>query len=338
MSRFGRDPRHSSGDLAYGDFYERDTSRGGGERWDPERFNRERERAARACAPHLVERDRYEEHNYYEPPPRESRASLGSRHRESSADGFYARVSGSRAPSHFAEKDRFVVEEDYGPPARRRESARYHEEELDSFDGTPARTGQMIPFENRRRSINKDLGPSPRRAPPRPGIIRRQSSLDTFDRKPLPRYGDRIREPPETIVIPTSARRRSPPRFVERDFQDTRALGPERFADDDFHGYRERELSIARRRRADNEPQYVEKDTFVEKDIFEIDEDEREKPYPRKGKTKMPAKLVNKRAIIELGYPFEQEVVEITASPVTRADTEPGRDNHHPQGLGQRTY
>lgn len=338
MSRFGRDPRHSSGDLAYGDFYERDISRGGGERWDPERFNRERERAARACAPHLVERDRFEEHNYYEPPPRESRASLGSRHRESSADGFYARLSGSRAPSHFAEKDRFVVEEDYGPPARRRESARYHEEELDSFDGSPARTGQMIPFENRRRSINKDLGPSPRRAPPRPGIIRRQSSLDTFDRKPLPRYGDRIREPPETIVIPASARRRSPPRFVERDFQDTRALGPERFGDDDFHGYREREVSIARRRRADNEPQYVEKDTFVEKDIFEIDEDEREKPYPRKGKTKMPAKLVNKRAIIELGYPFEQEVMEITASPVTRADTEPGGDNHHPQGLGQRTY
>ena len=47
---------------------------------------------------------------------------------------------------------------------------------------------------------------------------------------------------------------------------------------------------------------------FVEHESFEIEEDEIEKPYPRKGKTKMPAKLVNKRAIIELGYPFEQEV------------------------------
>jgi hypothetical protein len=30
--------------------------------------------------------------------------------------------------------------------------------------------------------------------------------------------------------------------------------------------------------------------------------------FPKKGKTRMPARLVSKRAIIDLGYPFEEEV------------------------------
>lgn len=306
MSRFGRDPRHASGDLAYGDFYERDSPSAGG-RWDPERFSRERDRAARARDPALVERDRYEEHDYYEPPPRESRASFGGPRRERSVDGFYGRESGRGAPSRFVEKDKFVFEADYGPPARRRESGRYLDEEIDTFDGSPARGGQMVPLDHRRRSINRDVGPPPRRAPPRPGLIRRQSSLDTFDRKPLPRYGARLREPPETIVVPQSVKRRSPPRYVERDFEEERVVGPERFGGEEIRGYREREISRVRRSRADNEAEFVEKETF------EIEEDEPEKAYPRKGKTKMPARLVNKRAIIELGYPFEQEVTDMTA-------------------------
>lgn len=309
MSRYGRDPRHSSGDLAYGDFNDREGSSAGG-RWDPERFTRERERAARARAPALVERDRYEEHDYYAP-PRESRASLGGRRRESSADGFYPgesrRESGRSAPFRFEERERDEIifkerpKESFGPPARRRESGRYYDEEIDTFDGSAA-SGPISPFDRRRQSVNKDLGPSPRRAPPRPGMIRRQSSLDTFDRKPLPRYGDRFREPPETIVIPTSAKRRSPPRYPEREFEDPRAS----FGQEEFRGYREREISRVRRNRADSSAERVEHETF------EIEEDEMEKPYPRKGKTKMPAKLANKRAIIELGYPFEQEVRKVT--------------------------
>ena len=305
MSRYGRDPRHSSGDLAYGDFNDREGSSAGG-RWDPERFTRERERAARARAPALVERDRYEEHDYYAP-PRESRASLGARGRESSADDFYPgenrRESGRSAPFRFEDRQRddfFFKErpkETFGPPARRRESGRYHDEEIDTFDGSAA-SRPISPFGRRRQSVNRDIGPAPRHAPPRPGMIRRQSSLDTFDRKPLPRYGDRFREPPETIVIPTSAKRRSPPRYLEREFEDPRAS----FGHEEFRGYREREISRVRRNRADSSAELVEHETF------EIEEDEIEKPYPRKGKTKMPAKLANKRAVIELGYPFEQEV------------------------------
>lgn len=312
MSRFGRDPRHSSGDLAYGDYYDRDGDTGG-RRWDPERFTRERDRATRTRGPALVERDRYEEHDYYAPPPRQSRGGYGGPRRESSTDGFYGRERESEraAPPRFEEREKFVFEEKFGPPARRRESGRYYDDEVDSFDGSPARGGQIIPFERRRQSINKDFGPSPRRAPPRPGIIRRQSSLDTFDRKPLPRYGDRFREPPETIVVPQSARRRSPPRYVERDVEFFRQRGLERFPEDDVHGYREKEVSIARRRRAESEAPSAE---FIEETTFEIEEEEPEKPYPRKGKTKMPTRLVNKTAIIELGYPFEQEVIQLILS------------------------
>lgn len=330
MSRFSRDPRHSSGDLAYGDFYERESNNGGG-RWDSERFAKERERAARARGPALVERDRYEEHDYYQS-PRESQRSLGGRRRESSADGFYARDSGRGAPFRFEEKDKYIFEENYGPPGRRRESARYHEEDIDTFNDSPSR-GPMVPYEQRRRSIHKDFGPLPRRAPPRPGIIRRQSSLDTFDRRPMPRYGDRIREPPETIVVPNSVKRRSsPPRYLERDFEESRTRGSDHFGDDDFRGFREREISTVRRRRADSEAE------FVEKEVFKIEEDEPEKPYPRKGKTKMPTKLVNKRAIIELGYPFEQEVIKYFLCNLPLADLLLGRYNYHTQGFRQRAY
>ena len=314
MSRFGRDPRHSSGDLAYGDYYDRDCDSGGG-RWTPERFTRERDRASRNRGPALVERDRYEEHDYYAPPPpRDNRGGYRGPRRENSADGFYGRdrerdrESDRGAPFRFEERDSF------GPPSRRRESGRYYDEEVDSFDGSPARSGQMIPFDRRRQSINKDCGPSPRHAPPRPGIIRRQSSLDTFDRKPMPRYEPRRREPPETIVIPQSLRRRSPPRYAERerDIDFFQERPPDRFHDDDFHGYREREISIARRRRAESEARPAE---FVEEKTFEIEEEEVEKPYPRKGKTKMPTRLVHKKAIIELGYPFEQEASHPSSFP-----------------------
>jgi hypothetical protein len=33
-----------------------------------------------------------------------------------------------------------------------------------------------------------------------------------------------------------------------------------------------------------------------------------EKPYPRKGKTRIPRKWVHIHAILDLGYPFKEEV------------------------------
>ena len=112
------------------------------------------------------------------------------------------------------------------------------------------------------------------------------------------RYGDRIHSPLETIVIPASARRRSPPRYVERDFEEEiRIAEPDYYGDDGFRAYREREVETVRRKQVEPEAEHWHKE-----------EEDAERPFPRKGKTKMPRRLVNKRAIIELGYPFEEEV------------------------------
>ena len=242
------------------------------ERWDHERFNRER------GGRQVIEHDRFEEHERFAPRPPRERAY----------DDFdYPPSRGGRG-ERFEEKDRFFAEERYGPPARRapRQERYYKEEEIDSFESSPDRGGRIIPL---------DRGSAARRAPPRPGIIRRQSSLDTFDRKPLPKFS---REPPEIIQMPgPGRRRRSPPRY-ERDFEDIRIAEPDYYGDEEFRGWKEREVIIDRRRRG-GEAEFEERETV---------EYQEEEPFPRRGKTKMPGRLVNKRAIIELGYPFEEEV------------------------------
>lgn len=275
---------------------------GGGERWNAERFNRER------GGRQVIERDRFEEHDRYVLP------RAGGR--ETAVEEFHSPPPRVARGERFEERDRLFEEERFGPPARRsggRQQRYYEEEDIDTFETSPGRGPE--PLERR--------GHEARRAPPRPGIIRRQSSLDTFDRKPLPRYP---REPPEVIAMPAPGRRRrSPPRY-ERDFEEIRIAEPDYYGDEEFRGYKEREVSTVRRRRA-AEPE------FEERESFEVEE---EQPFPRKGKTRMPGKLVNKRAIIELGYPFEEEVsnglLNIKAMMVDLFCS--GRNGHHPQGFG----
>lgn len=295
MSRYG-DPRSSGSNLGYGG----GGGGGGGERWDPERFARERDRVERSRGPPVIERERFEERDRFE-----SRGSPqgGGWRRESAVEDFSYNRGGGRG-ERFEERD-IVFEERYGPPARRPRGGpqRYYDDDMESMDGSPMR-GQMVPFQDRRRpSMNAErgYGPPGRRNEPRPGIIRRQSSLDTFDRKPMRRYGDRVQGPPETIVIPAGGRRRDPPRYVERDYEEEiRIAEPDYYGDEDFRGYREREIETVRRRK-------VGDDIEIRKEEFEV-EVEPERPFPRRGKTRMPKRLVNKRAIIELGYPFEEEV------------------------------
>lgn len=297
MSRYG-DFRSSAGDLGYGgEGGGRGGRGGGGERWDTERFSREREQFGRPGRSVVAERERFEERDRFERP----RGGFGGRARERSADEYYGGGGGGRG-SRFEERDRLVVEEKYGPPARRA-PARYYEEEEIKIEASPQR-GAMVPFDrSRRQSINPERGYAPpaRRGPARPGFIRRQSSLDTFDRKPLPRYG--AREPEEIIPIPLPPRRRrSPPapRYVERDFEEIRIVEPEPYPEEDFREIHER-TTTRRRGPAGSEYEFKEKDIYEEEEVSD-------KAFPRRGKTRMPKKLVNKRAVIELGYPFEEEV------------------------------
>lgn len=246
--------------------------RGLPERWDPKRFNCERRDRQQE-----IERDVFGERGRSgsSPPPR------------SRDDSYYPHAE------HFEKRDRFMEKEWHGPPAR---IQRWYgeEDEIDSFESSPSRgSGPMGPPGSR-------TAYDPRRAPPRPGIIRRQSSLDTFDRKPLPRH----QEPPEVITMPGPGRSRRSPRY-ERNFGEIRIAVPDYHVDEGFRGYKESKVSTVRRKwvpEPEPEPEFEERESFEE-----VEEEPR---YPRKGKTKIPERLVNKRAIIELGYPFEEEVSE----------------------------
>ena len=280
----------------------------GPERWDRSRFE------AASRGPPVMERDRYEEDHYSRPS-----------HRDHSNDR-YSR----RSPPRYEEKDRYYYEEKerYGPPAPYRPQkgpGRYYDE-----DPEGGYEGAMVPSRGGERDLEIDIrrtsnaGRAPQR-PARPTFVRRQSSLDTYDRKPMPRYGDRVRE--ETIIIPTGPRRRSPPRYErEREYEDIRVAEPDYYGDEEFHGYREREISRVRRTGRDNEIVEEKREEIVER------------TFPKRGKTRMPMRLVNRRAVIELGYSFEEEVNITSYTKYALSDVETGGDINHSSSSRKGSY
>ena len=287
-------------------------SRHPGERWDRARF----EDAGRRGTV-------IEETDYYRGPPR----------RDRSADISYRKPSYAPERERPREKERIVFEEReerYGAPVPYRPRPRqYYEEDEVIVDR------EVVPYRRERergeeRELEIDIRrrgppmppPAPPRGPARPQFVRRQSSLDTFDRRPLPRYGDRIRE---EIPIPARPRRRSPPRYVEREEIEIRRTEPERDyyeEEDDYRGgWREREVVTERRRRAPS----------VSTVVYEEKEEVIETEFPKRGKTKMPTRLINERAIIQLGYPFEKEVCQRSSIPIVHFDNL-GRYHHHSKG------
>ena len=302
------------------------------ERWDRERFDSHRGPGG------SYERDRFEEErDYYQSPPRRSQGTAFA----------------PRPPVE--ERDRIYEEHDrYEVPARssRPPPRFYEEDERDAYATAmvPARR-ERERDQGRERDYEIDIRTRERYEPERerpgrfqrPQFVRRQSSLDTYDRKPMPRYGDRINE--EVIPVPAPPRRsspphwRSPPRFSgrererERDYyEEIRVAEPEYYGDEDFHGYREREISRIRRNRSPSHGRTVieEKTEIIESE------------FPKRGKTKMPARLVEKTAIIQLGYPFEEEVrARHTLPLVQHRLTRPinlGRNDHHPEGARQGAH
>lgn len=215
----------------------------GGERWDAERFAREREeRRYGGRGPPVRERSRG--------PPR---------------CGEYER---RREDDRFVERARFVEEDRFAP--RRRE--RFVEE--DDFYANRG-SGALV-----RR---------PEEGPPRPPrLIRRQSSLDTFDRIPA----RRMERAPPMIGVPRPPRRPPSPVRYERDvYEEIDIAEPDYYGDEEFRHFEERERMA---------PRPIREELVREKIV--------EKPYPRKGKTKVPKKLVHPRAVQELGYPYIEEV------------------------------
>lgn len=289
-------------------------------RWDPERFHRERERYERAGGHVLEERDvvdrgrgRYfEEHERFhedQPRPRRGQLDLDDRYdgrprappipserggmgRGSIDDD---RSSGGGRGRFEEEKVKVYYEEDRSGRARREP---IFFEDVDRVESPPR--SAIVPVRSggsqraRRQSIHIErdyVSPPPTRTlPSRPKYIRRQSSLDTFDRRPLPRYGDyEDYKPTVTVPVPIPRRRRSPVRrFEEREYEEIR------IPESDYYPEEQRDVREVSTR------EY----RFKSSDFDEPEE------TTRRGKTRMPRRLVEKSAIDMLGYPFEEEVDE----------------------------
>lgn len=98
------------------------------------------------------------------------------------------RIQTSAPRGGYSERDRYAEEDRqrYTPGGRQRRT----DKELFG-DVDPREFANMALTPYRRKSVTRedfeyDRRPAP--PPPRPGLIRRQSSLDTFDRRPIPRY------------------------------------------------------------------------------------------------------------------------------------------------------
>ncbi|CEJ53865.1 hypothetical protein PMG11_00204 [Penicillium brasilianum] len=177
---------------------------------------------------------------------------------------------------------RLREEDRYGPPARA--PGRYYEDEHLSHT-----SGPLVAHDRRRR---RDESPSFTR----PRLLRRQSSLDTFDRIPRRKMEslearDRPRGMPR-VPHPPPPPRASPGRYREREvYEDIRIAEPDYYGDEEYREFRERTSTDHHRRRSSST-------THSRRE---------EKPYPRKGKTRIPRKWVHVHAILDLGYPFKEE-------------------------------
>ena len=189
---------------------------------------------------------------------------------------------------------KFVEEDRYGPRGSRVEK-KYFEEQDYLYNDPRAARGAMVPFRER-----------PEPPPPRPGLLRRQSSLDTFDRKPTRRYDD-FDDRRIPAALPPPPDRVARPRYEERIYyDDVRVQEPE----EGYREVREREWITQRRRDSSHSRERARSiaDQSVREEFVEEVIEEREKPFPRRGKTRMPKRIVRVEVLRQIGYPYHEEV------------------------------
>ena len=171
----------------------------------------------------------------------------------------------------------------------------------------------------RRTSIHERDAEIPVRRPPRPKYVRRQSSLDTFDRRPLPRYGDQVYEEeyrPHQYVprqIPIRSREPNlynPPRqFREHEYESVHYHHHDH-SDSDTHS----KISVHQNR---NKASRSVKSKTVRSSSSSSSSSssgvtattlKSRKKIGKRGKTRIPKRLVKKEVIINFGYPYDEEV------------------------------
>ncbi|EPE08721.1 hypothetical protein F503_04308 [Ophiostoma piceae UAMH 11346] len=224
----------------------------------------------------------------------------------------------------------------------------------------PSDFDREVTVDREKLRVREDERSPPRQRPPRPGqMVRRQSSLDTFDRRPARRAYDyerlednrEHRGPRTGVPIPLPRRHpressveRTSERFAKRDeghgressftseFDELR-IEPGRYrpppsdmhplprpADDHerdyfretevLHTRREEESRSrsreSRRSRATRARGRTGRSSSVSSEETEVTNAGRNE-YPKKGKTRIPARLVSERALVDLRYPFIKE-------------------------------
>lgn len=343
------------------------------ERWDRDRYEQERDRGrfgdmrerfeeedddhyARrrpSRAPPTRERER-DDRSSIGPPPLDRDRDWKRRFRDDDHDSDFVRDRG--------ERDRRRVTYDDEPPQiiLRRPSP-----PPSSSDMMYRRRGPSPPdFERSRVTVEKERyrSPSPPRRPH--GLLRRQSSLDTFDRKPAAKrywereeeYGpparrDDYRVPPPYVDIPLPRTKALPPPrvYAEREYSDEIEVSdPHRYGDDDFHAYpervREKEVVRTRRRTRSRESRVRRRSRSSSSSSSSSSSGgttlTAKSEYPKKGKTRIPARLVSKRALIDLGYPFVEEVGTFTRAAGSELGklTIPGQHHHRAKGSRSGEY
>lgn len=273
--------------------------------------------------PQRWDRDRFERFSGRAPPPRGFEDSYRYEERDRPGRREVAvqdRVDERGPWGRFEERDRYFEEDRYSPRRPRRRTDRELFGDVD-----PRELADMALTPYRRKSISREELDFDRHGPPRPGLLRRQSSLDTFDRKTARYEREQYRIPPYTPV-PLPIRKGREEEFEEVRYRD---YEPEDYREVEI----QRERSVHRRKPKSEAPSRRSKaksvstrrsspgssssssssESFeeIEKaesvhggEMIKIQETERKF---KKGKTRMPKRLVRREAIMDLGYPFDED-------------------------------
>ena len=335
MSRWGGGgSRRPDDDLAYGELPQR---------WDRDRFERS---GGGPTSPRQYEED----YRYYErDTPRRQDIAVADSIEERGPRGTYE------------ERDRYVERERFAPGGRRK---RTDKELFGDVDPREIAQLAMTPY-RRKESITREELDIDRRSPPvpRPGLIRRQSSLDTFDRRPIPRYEREEYRIPVYTPVPVPYRREErgrnyydPEDYREVEITRERSVhrtggGPKSVKSSRSHKSKSRVSSSS-----SSDTEVIDESKSIHqssrggsKSIHEsfhesihgggapsIHESFHESIHDggasihesfhesihgssvsesiqqtdkkfKKGKTRMPKRLVRREAIMDLGYPFDEE-------------------------------
>ena len=297
MSRFGG-PRSSGDNLAYGEIPQR---------WDRDRFERF---GTRGPPP-----QRFEEDYHFTERDRPGRRDIAV------ADRIDERGPGGS----YHERDRYV-EEDRFTPGSARPRRRTDRELFGDVD--PREIAEMALTPYRRKSIGRqeDVEFDRRPAPPRPGLLRRQSSLDTFDRRPA-RYEKEEYRMPAYTPVPLPIRRhediyedgpryRAPEDYREVEIQRERSVHRHRGGDARSEAPTRktrstRAKSVTTRRTSPSSAssesfEEIDKEESIRAESIRESIAETKRGF-KKGKTRMPKRLVRSEAIQDLGYPYDEE-------------------------------